>query len=341
MPDPTLRRAQTTPRPSPGGALVLTAGFGTRLRPLSYTRAKPAVPVAGQSLIRRIARWLAACDVRDLVLNLHYRPETIAAELGDGSDLGVRARYSWEDPILGSAGGPRKALPLLDAEHVFLINGDTLTNVDLRGLMDAHVASGARVTLAAIENRQPDRYGGLLADDRGVVRAFVPAGSSESSLHFVGVQAVHRSVFADLPAGRYLDSIRDVYTPLTRARPGSVLAFVCQAEFVDVGTPENYLATALAVAQAEGLTSLPIGRGCRIAPSARVVDTAIWDDVEVGANAELLRCVVGDGARIPGGTRFEDCALVPASGLSPTETERVVGDLLIARMTPHHGRVRI
>jgi NDP-sugar pyrophosphorylase family protein len=214
MPARTPPRARGAPLPSTGGALVLTAGLGTRLRPLSCTRAKPAVPIAGQALVRRIARWLAACDVRDLVLNLHYRPETIAAALGDGSDLGVRIRYSWEDPILGSAGGPCKGLPLLDAEDVFVINGDTLTDVDLRRLSEVHASSGALVTLATIENRQPGRYGGVVADDRGAVRGFVPPGSPQSSRHFVGVQLVHRSVFGDLPAGQYIDSIRDVYTPL-------------------------------------------------------------------------------------------------------------------------------
>ena len=87
-------------------ALVLTAGLGTRLRPLTQVRAKPAIPVAGEPMVRRIVRWLAG-GVTDVVLNLHHLPETLAAAVGDGSDLGVRARYSWEQPeVLGSAGGP-------------------------------------------------------------------------------------------------------------------------------------------------------------------------------------------------------------------------------------------
>ena len=111
-------------------ALLLTAGFGTRLRPLSSIRAKPALPVAGEALVRRILGWLAASGVTDVVLNLHHRPDTVCAAVGDGSDLGVRARYSWENPVLGSAGGPRRALPLLDADRFFIVNGDTLTDLD-------------------------------------------------------------------------------------------------------------------------------------------------------------------------------------------------------------------
>jgi NDP-sugar pyrophosphorylase family protein len=90
-------------------ALVLTAGLGTRLRPLTCVRAKAAVPVNGQPLIHRIIRWLVSGGGFDLVLNLHHTPETIAALVGDASALGARVRYSWEQPVLGSAGGPRRA----------------------------------------------------------------------------------------------------------------------------------------------------------------------------------------------------------------------------------------
>jgi hypothetical protein len=94
-------------------ALVLTAGLGTRLRPLTYLRAKAAVPINGETLARRAVRWLASQGITDLVLNLHHHPESITASVGDGADLGARVRYSWEQPLLGSAGGPRHALPLL------------------------------------------------------------------------------------------------------------------------------------------------------------------------------------------------------------------------------------
>src|SRR6185436_16111913 len=79
-------------------ALLLTAGHGTRLQPLTLVRAKPAVPVNGEPLARRIIRWLSGQGVANVVLNLHHLPATLTAVVGDGSDLGVRARYSWEQP---------------------------------------------------------------------------------------------------------------------------------------------------------------------------------------------------------------------------------------------------
>ena len=129
-------------------ALLLTAGLGTRLRPLTYVRAKAAVPINGEALVRRVIRGLAAAGIAELVLNLHHRPASIAALVGDGSDLGVSVRYSWEQPVLGSAGGPRRALPLLvdsDDETFLIVNGDTLTDVDIRALVARHRAvRGAR-----------------------------------------------------------------------------------------------------------------------------------------------------------------------------------------------------
>src|SRR5438876_8071852 len=100
----------------PRQALVLTAGLGTRLRPLTDVRAKPAIPVAGEPLVRRIIAWLAANGVTELVLNLHHLADTLTVQVGDGSDLSARVRYSWEQPaILGSAGGPRQALAIIGA----------------------------------------------------------------------------------------------------------------------------------------------------------------------------------------------------------------------------------
>src|SRR6185436_7619074 len=117
--------------------LVLTAGIGSRLDPITRLVAKPAVPVAGRTLVERVLDWLRREGATDLVLNLHHRPQTIAAVVGDGAHLGVRVRYSWEQPLLGSAGGPRRALELLQASRFIIVNGDTLTNVDLAGIWES------------------------------------------------------------------------------------------------------------------------------------------------------------------------------------------------------------
>lgn len=311
-------------------ALVLTAGLGTRLRPLTDVRAKAAVPVNGEPLARRIVRWLATGGIHDQILNLHHRPESITAVIGDGSDLGVRVRYSWEQPVLGSAGGPRHALPLLadgGAEAFLLVNGDTLTDVDIASMVEWHVASGALVTMAVIPNPRPDRYGGVAVVD-GTVTGFPRAGSAGVSYHFVGVQVASPRAFEGLPDGVPAESVGDLYPRLMRERPGSVRAFVCRASFRDIGTPADYLETSLALAAVEGAHLT--GSRPSISRSANLVRTVVWDDVVIGARVSLTDCVVADGVRIPDETHMERCAIVPASR-TPRSDEEAVNGLLLRR----------
>jgi NDP-sugar pyrophosphorylase family protein len=223
-------------------ALVLAAGLGTRLRPLTNSCAKPAVPLAGEPIVRRIVRWLASHDVRDLVLNLHYLPHTITTVLGDGSDLGVRVRYSWEQPrILGSAGGPRQALDILGADTFLIVNGDTLTDLNIGSLRDVHRASGALVTMALVPNREPDKYGGVVLGRDGTVTGFVPRGAAAvGSHHFIGVQVAAAEVFEQVPAGQPASSVGGVYDALIAARPAAIQGFVSDAAFWDIGTVADY-----------------------------------------------------------------------------------------------------
>jgi NDP-sugar pyrophosphorylase family protein len=311
-------------------ALVLTAGLGTRLRPLTYVRAKAAVPVNGDPLVRRIVRWLAAQDFRDLVLNLHHEPESIARVMGDGGDADVRIRYSWEQPVLGSAGGPRHALPLLadgGADTFLLVNGDTLTELDLGPVIEAHHASGALVTMAVVPNPRPEKYGGVLVARDGTVTGFTGSAPGVESHHFIGIQVASVHAFAGLPDGEPAESVGMLYPRLLRERSGSIRAYICDAEFHDIGTPADYLATCLAFAESEG--DRLIADGGRIDASARVVRTTLWDDVTVGPDVRLTECIACDGVRVPPGASFTRAALVRADARRPRPDERVDGELLI------------
>jgi mannose-1-phosphate guanylyltransferase len=242
------------PRPAPTGALVLTAGLGTRLRPLTADRAKPALPVAGQTLIERIVTNLARSGVDRILLNLHYRPDTITRIVGDGSALGVSVRYSWEVPLLGSGGGPRRAFALVPDDRLWLVNGDTLTDVDLTAMAAEHSASDALVTMAVIPNPAPQRYGGVVVTADGHVAAFVPRGSADPTWHFVGVQIAERQAFASLADGVPASSVGPLYESLMASRAGAVRAFRSHAHFADIGTPRDYLETCLAMAAETAVT---------------------------------------------------------------------------------------
>ena len=217
-------------------ALLLTAGLGTRLRPLTTVRAKAAVPINGEALVRRVIRGLAATGVRDIVLNLHYRPASIAALVGDGSDLGVRVRYSWEQPLLGSAGGPRHALALLadaDDDDFLIVNGDTLTDVDIWSLVARHRESGALVTMALIPNPRPDHYGGVLSADRRGDYGFHESPSAGDGWRRTAHVSFHRRPGRErtrrsrrLDDGVPAESVNALYPRLIAEQPGSVAAYV-------------------------------------------------------------------------------------------------------------------
>jgi NDP-sugar pyrophosphorylase family protein len=294
-------------------ALLLTGGLGTRLRPLTLVRAKPAIPVAGQPLARRIVRWMAAQGVRDIVSNLHYLPESIASVLGDGSDLGARIRYSWEQPVvLGSAGGPRHALGLIGSDTFFVVNGDTLTDVDLGALAAAHAASGALVTLALTRNHDAMRYTGVRLDGDRVLPGVVARGRTDvESYHFTGVQLVSAEAFRSVAPGVVAQSIGGVYDRLISEHRGSVRGFVSNAASSDIGTVSDYWTTSTAIRDAEaGGAPLTKERGLIVDPSARVHDSIVWDNVTIGADAVLEQCIVTDRVSVPPGARFNRMVLV-------------------------------
>jgi NDP-sugar pyrophosphorylase family protein len=300
-------------------ALLLTAGLGTRLRPLTDVRAKPAIPVAGVPIVRRIIAWLVAQGVDDLVLNLHHLPETLTAVVGDGADLDARVRYSWEQPrVLGSAGGPRLARPLVGADTFFIVNGDTLTDVDLPALAAAHAASGARVTLALVPNREFTRYGGVRLDATARVTGFTPRGpASEGSSHYIGVQVVDGSVFDTIEPGEPARSIGGIYDAVIASQPGSVRGFVCDTTFWDVGTVADYWRTSDAFAAMAGEAGPPAARRTTVDASARVTRSILWDDVHVSAGAVVDECIVTDGVVVAPGAEYRRAVLLKGDGDEP------------------------
>ena len=309
-------------------ALVLTAGLGTRLRPLSFVRAKGALPIGNEPLARRILRWLDRAGVRDAVLNLHHLPHTLTRAIGDGSDIGLRVRYSWEMPVLGSAGGPRRALPLLSDDSFLIVNGDTLTDVDLVALVADHHSSGALVTMAVIPNTEPGKYGGVAADAEGRFTGFVPRGSAAPSFHFIGVQVAVPGAFAAVPAGTPYQ-VGALYTALAAAQPGSIRLFRTEADFLDIGTPADYLNTALILADRDGLPCT--GVNSRVDFSASVERSVLWDDVVVHAGAMLKECVVTDGVVVPADTSWHGVTLrVPTA--ERAAGERVIDGLAVCSL---------
>ncbi len=316
-------------------AILLAAGLGSRLAPLSWVRAKAALPVAGEPMIRRQIRWLAAAGVRRVVVNLHHLPATITGLVGHGDDLGVAIRYSWEPVALGSAGGPRRAFDLLGADRAFVVNADTLSDLDLTELAAAHTRHGALVTMAATAVAR-DGYNALAADADGgflgVTRSgAVPAAALSGCRHhhFIGVQVAERAAFAAVSPDLPSETLKALYPRLVAADPGCVRVSASAVAFHDIGTPLDYLATVRTIAAAEG-RGLDRGAGVDVHPSADVTGSVLWDGASVGANAVVRDSVIADGVAIPTGLTLSAAAVVPRRLAPAAARGRAEGELWIA-----------
>ena len=290
--------------------IVLTACLGTRLDPITRVVAKAAVPMAGKSLVERVLEWLKGQGIDDVVLNLHHIPESITRVVGDGAGLGVRVRYSWERRLLGSAGGPKLALSLWPGltGPCLIVNGDTMTELALAPLIEAHTTSGAKATLAVIRNVRPDHYNGIRAAADRTVTGFVAKGHTDPTWHFIGIQVVEPEVFDRLPLGEPAETVHGLYRDMVRESPGSVMVWPVDAPFLDVGTPADYLDAVFRLAGTNVVTE----GDAVVDPSAVLERCVVWDGAVVGASAHLTDCVVLSGATVAPGTIATGSVIQPS-----------------------------
>src|SRR6266481_4434101 len=134
-------------------AMILSAGYGTRLWPLTEDRTKPALPILGKPLVGYVAEYLMGYGCKEIVVNLHHRPDSVRRALGDGAQFGVSLNYIEEPVILGTSGALDNARHLLDQETFIVINGKIITDIDLDAAMETHRQTKALATLVLLPNR--------------------------------------------------------------------------------------------------------------------------------------------------------------------------------------------
>ena len=152
--------------------MIMAAGKGTRLRPITDLIPKPMAPIANRPALHHIIRLLRRHGLVDIVMNLHHLPETISGYFGACDDAGVRITYSLEPELLGTAGGVKNNEDFLGTGTFLVMSGDALTDIDLTGLLAAHRRNGSIATLAVKEMDDPSLYGVVITDDDGRVVAF-------------------------------------------------------------------------------------------------------------------------------------------------------------------------
>jgi mannose-1-phosphate guanylyltransferase len=222
-------------------ALILAAGEGRRLRPLTQTCPKPLLPLGQGSTLEHSLGLLRRHGVDEVAINLHHLAEAIPARLGDGQAAGVRITYVREETLRGSAGTAKSLGAFLD-DTFFVLYGDVLTDIDLDELAERHVSSGAVATIALQEVDDPSRCGIAELDDDDRVVGFVekPArGEAAGNLANVGVYCLEPEALAVVGRGETADFGRDVF-PRLLARGRHVAGFRTGSYVLDIGSPERY-----------------------------------------------------------------------------------------------------
>ncbi len=322
-------------------AMVLAAGLGTRLRPITFSVPKPMVPVLNRPVMEHIITLLKSNGFDQVIANLHWFPDTIENHFGDGSDFGIELSYSPEDALLGTAGGVRYAAHFFD-ESFLVISGDALTDIDLSAMREFHQSHDGVATLATRKVDDTSQFGVVITDDEGRIQGFQekpdPA-EALSDLANCGIYMFDRGIFdffpgpgqsklaeADDPEG-FADWAYDIFPALLESGE-PFYSHEVDAYWNDVGTIPELLQgsfdgltgkVALEIGEpksGEGIWSAPdvdlaavevdgpvlVGPGSRLGDGARIIGPAvIGRDCVVGDGAIVKEAVLLDGAELPPG----------------------------------------
>lgn len=302
-------------------AMILAAGFGTRLFPLTIDRTKPAIPFLGKPLVGYVAEYVSRFGFDQIVVNLHHQPESVKRALGDGSAFAVNIEYTLEHPdILGTAGALDNARELLEEETFLIVNGKIITDIDISAALETHRRTGALATMVLKPNLKRERFTEVLVSD-GLVTGFggfaapVTVGELRDVDHeiavpymFTGIHILEPRVFDYIPRGVYSDIVPVFYDPAIAAGE-KIAAHVSDSEWHELSTIPRYLDISLAMMRGE---TVFCGTGCNISGDAVVRDSILWDRVTVREGASLYRTILADDVTIDPGEHFENAAVVRA-----------------------------
>lgn len=320
-------------------AMILAAGFGTRLWPLTVDRTKPAIPFMNRPLIAWTIEYLKKYGVTELIINLHHEPESVRAQIGDGAQYGVTISYSVEEPeILGTSGALDNVRDQLQDGTFLVVNGKIIADIALDAALETHRTKNALATLVMLPNLKRERFSRILVDEQGNYRGFggFPdlAETGEAPLMFTGIHILEPGIFQYIPRDVFSDSIRDVY-PRAMEAGKKIAAHTGSGYWYELSTLARYLEIQQEFMRRAGQKWIA-DSDCVIAPGAEIGGSVLWQRVRVERGAKLADCIVGDDVVIPAGAEFHRCAIVRAA-LAPLSerpekavSATVLGDNLVA-----------
>jgi len=325
-------------------AMVLSAGVGRRMYPLTLSQPKPAITVLGRPLVVQILHWLAGHGVDEAVLNLHHRPDGIKQLLGDGDNPGLpTVGYRFEETILGTGGGIRNAGSALCGEGPIVVsNSDFLSDIDLASVLQAHRASECLATLV-LAPRRPG-YSVVLRDADGRVLSLagkpqVDPSRADGEYLFTGCHIIDEEVIERIPATGTSCIVNDVYCPL--ASQGRLGSYVHQGFWWEFGSPDQYLEGCLrllaqpkdklnrintehdpirrlsdavaAVGPGAGFDTgvkvtghAAIGYGSFVSEHTHIEDSVVMPEAWIGPRCRIKRSIIAQGVELPAGCQTEE-----------------------------------
>ena len=315
-------------------AVILVGGFGTRLRPLTLSTPKQMLPVVGRPMIERVVTALAAQGVTEVVLALGYRPDQFTDAYPSGTIGGIPVHYAVEPEPLDTAGAIGFAARQVGVSDTFVaVNGDVLTDLDLRALVDLHRRRGGAGTIALTPVDDPSRYGVVPIDEQNRVVAFIekpPADQAPSNWINAGTYVLEPSVLDRIPPGQRTSIERAVFPQMVAG--GELYALQSDAYWVDAGTPASYLQVSvdLVTGRRPGQPPEPaVAPGVEVADDAEVYDSVVSARCRVGAGATVRNSLLLPGATVGEGAVVEDSIVGPGATVGAGAVLRaftVVGD---------------
>jgi mannose-1-phosphate guanylyltransferase len=290
--------------------MILAAGLGTRMRPLSTLRPKPVLPVRGLPLVAWPLAWLAQQGVREAIVNVHHLPDAVRAAAERWTPPGLGLHFSREPSLLGTGGGIRRAAAFLrESDPCLVIAGDAILDLDLGPLVARHRARGAAATIVLREDPRAARFGTIGVDAEGRVRRigrrFDLGGEARAGVN-VSVYLFSSRALGTLPERDAFNHLDDWLAPRLAAGASDVRGEPLAARaciWEPVGTPSEYLAANLRPTAVSYLDADARARalGVRLEP-----DLVVGAGARLGAGVRLRRVVVWDGERVPAGLCAED-----------------------------------
>jgi NDP-sugar pyrophosphorylase family protein len=295
-------------------AMILAAGFGTRLFPLTIDRTKPAIPFMGKPLVGYVAEYIARFGFKDVVVNLHHQPESVKKALGDGSNFGVRIDYTFEQPkILGTAGALDNARHLLEDDTFLIVNGKIITDIDINLALQTHKNNNALATMILKPNQNREKFSEVFVAD-GQVKGFgdFPRQNSNSNTPppymFTGIHILEPRIFEYIPRGVYSDIVPTFYNPAIKDGE-KIMAHIAYGKWFELSTIQRYLDISLKMLNGNPGQNI-IGKNVTIGENAEIRNSIVWDNVVIENGAVCKRTIIADNVTIRAGEKYENVAIV-------------------------------